>query len=706
MSSTQLQTIIQDIKTATLPAENTAFRVGTAFDLMNIEKRDIIDSFSKQETLDLINSSGGSGSNIVTVKTINDLRLTDLTEGAVISLLGYYSAGDKRPISYVYTLLNFNTLVDDGGAIIKTSKGSWIAQFSGYIDARDYGCANTLEDNSTIFNNMVLNNPNKKISVEGLNLKFTDSLIFNSKIKLQGVVRGTIFDFTGLAASEYAMRLCTTSAVNGFELEGIRFIGSSTVNWIRINQTNNINFSLTDSIFRDIRVEGFNIGLQSNYMWCNTFINVRLNGCTEPLILNSQSNQLMFLRCSLVSYKKAIKHTNCEGITYDTCNIANFNLASDPDATQGFMSLFQSNVTIINPYFELVDKGVLAVGGSGEVNKSSLSILGGKTTDDSVKIRVNGDDTKISLKGLNNKNGKDIYTLGNVSNVISPTIYLREIYLDNKQYNKDNIIAKFDGNQAWPFGTYGGGASNAISVDKGFKRVQMNGGVNTGFRMTNSLVVDEYYTLVYMVNKRAATGTFRIHHGTDYQVLNIQNLGDNYEMRFVPFKAMGTNLDFACTVVGDTFDVRYLLLVKGNYLPDYFDKTYIPHSPSLPTSVGDFVDGDIVKSSTSGDTYYSLVSGAWQTVKLMKQSSAVADVSAANASSISTTDLVAVSSPDATDLPTAITLLNELKGKYNLNVPLTNEIKSKYNTGATLSNSNKTQINAKFAADRASGQQA
>lgn len=699
--STTLDTLIQQIKIASSPGENTANRIGTTLELLNSEKITSEYGYSKAETEALISSIP-----VDTVNTVNELRSTNLTEGDAISLLGYYTAGDKRPLTYVYTLLNYGSLVDDGGAIIKTSVGSWIALFGGYIDARDYGCANSLEDNSSIFNIMVARNPNMKILVEGLNLKFSSSLIFNSKIKLQGVVRGTIFDFTALPASEYAMRLCSTAAINGFELEGIRFIGASTNNWIRINQTNNINFSLTDSIFRDLRVEGFNIGLQSNYMWCNTFINVRLNGCIEPLILNSQSNQLMFLRCSLVSYKKAIKHTNCEGVTYDTCNIANFNLASDPDATQGFLSLFQSNVTIINPYFELVDKGVLAVGGSGEVNKSSLSILGGKTTDDSVKIRVNGDDTKMSLKGLNNKNGKDIYALENVSNVISPTVYLREIYLDNKQYNKDNVIAKFDGNQAWPFGTFGGGASNSISVDKGFKRIQMNGSVNTGFRMTNNLIVDEYYTLVYMVNKRSATGTFRIHHGTDYQVLNIQNLGDNYELRFVPFKAMGTNLDFACTVVGDIFDIRYLLLVKGNYLPDYFDKTYIPHAPALPTAIGDFVDGDIVKSSTAGDTYYTLVSGAWQAVKLMKQSAAVIDVSATNASSISTTDLVTVTSPDATDLPTALTLLNEIKGKYNLNVPLTNEIKSKYNTVVTLSNSNKTQLNAKLLSDRNSGQQA
>jgi len=55
MSSEQLKTNIQLIKGATLPGENTALRVGSTLELLDAEKRDILDSFSKSETLDLIN---------------------------------------------------------------------------------------------------------------------------------------------------------------------------------------------------------------------------------------------------------------------------------------------------------------------------------------------------------------------------------------------------------------------------------------------------------------------------------------------------------------------------------------------------------------------------------------------------------------------------------------------------------------------------
>ena len=51
-----LQSIIQQIKTANLPGENTALRVGSAFEQMDAAKRDIIDSLSKEETIDMVNS--------------------------------------------------------------------------------------------------------------------------------------------------------------------------------------------------------------------------------------------------------------------------------------------------------------------------------------------------------------------------------------------------------------------------------------------------------------------------------------------------------------------------------------------------------------------------------------------------------------------------------------------------------------------------
>lgn len=52
-----LQTIIQQIKNASLPGENTALRVGSALEQMDAAKRDKTDSLSKAETIDMVNAA-------------------------------------------------------------------------------------------------------------------------------------------------------------------------------------------------------------------------------------------------------------------------------------------------------------------------------------------------------------------------------------------------------------------------------------------------------------------------------------------------------------------------------------------------------------------------------------------------------------------------------------------------------------------------
>ncbi|SEM94077.1 hypothetical protein [Chryseobacterium taichungense] len=90
--------------------------------------------------------------NIKKAGTISELKLTDADyDGEEILLLGYYESGDKDPLLYKYTTQNFSTLVDDGGAVIKTTLGSWIAQFNRVVTLRDFGGkSNTDFDNGPI----------------------------------------------------------------------------------------------------------------------------------------------------------------------------------------------------------------------------------------------------------------------------------------------------------------------------------------------------------------------------------------------------------------------------------------------------------------------------------------------------------------------------------------------------------------------------
>lgn len=82
---------------------------------------------------------------ILKLDNINDLRnFNGYYEGQEITLLGYYYAGDKKPLNYKFTIVNFDSVVDDGGSLIKASKGYWMAQFENdSVDVKDYGIRST-----------------------------------------------------------------------------------------------------------------------------------------------------------------------------------------------------------------------------------------------------------------------------------------------------------------------------------------------------------------------------------------------------------------------------------------------------------------------------------------------------------------------------------------------------------------------------------
>jgi len=81
-----------------------------------------------------------SGDILIKIGTVSELRQTNAYyEGQEALLLGYHVSGDKSPVVYKFTVADYSTLLDDGGAIIKTSKGSWIAQFNDKINALDFG---------------------------------------------------------------------------------------------------------------------------------------------------------------------------------------------------------------------------------------------------------------------------------------------------------------------------------------------------------------------------------------------------------------------------------------------------------------------------------------------------------------------------------------------------------------------------------------
>lgn len=109
---------------------------------------------------------------LLKINTIADLRTTNgYYEGQEISLIGYYMGGDKTPLIYKFTIDNFTSLVDDGGSIIKSSKGTWIATniSQEWVDVEHFG---VFPNKNTPGDILFCSNQIKKMVQLGLKMKF------------------------------------------------------------------------------------------------------------------------------------------------------------------------------------------------------------------------------------------------------------------------------------------------------------------------------------------------------------------------------------------------------------------------------------------------------------------------------------------------------------------------------------------------------
>lgn len=138
------------------------------------------------------------------INTIENLRSTSGEyENQIVTLLGYYEKGDKEPLNYKYTT---EQGVDDGGAVINTINGSWIANFGGEINIRHFGakCVNTYDDAVHVQSVVDFAVSNKKnIVVDAVSVlnssiyidRQVDSLDFENYFTIRGVNNGGFLTF-------------------------------------------------------------------------------------------------------------------------------------------------------------------------------------------------------------------------------------------------------------------------------------------------------------------------------------------------------------------------------------------------------------------------------------------------------------------------------------------------------------------------------
>lgn len=116
------------------------------------------------------------------VNTVAELRnIEGEYNGQVISLLGYYKAGDKEPLNYVWKDVQDE---DDGGSVINYGNGSWTHDFKKECNVEDFGIkSNSQQDalsNSNILKYLIENN--YKIYFKAVDYYFSSIEITNENV--------------------------------------------------------------------------------------------------------------------------------------------------------------------------------------------------------------------------------------------------------------------------------------------------------------------------------------------------------------------------------------------------------------------------------------------------------------------------------------------------------------------------------------------
>lgn len=140
------------------------------------------------------------GDSLISINSVSELREIDLNEGEIISLLGYHKPGDKPMVLYKYTSENFDTLLDDGGSIIKTSIGSWVAEFKNEVHTCDFGATENNPLNPTdlavsinrAFNYALDNDVKKTVISPGTHIVKSETIFYkvpDSVIEYMGILK-------------------------------------------------------------------------------------------------------------------------------------------------------------------------------------------------------------------------------------------------------------------------------------------------------------------------------------------------------------------------------------------------------------------------------------------------------------------------------------------------------------------------------------
>ena len=403
-------------------------------------------------------------------------------------------------------------------------------------------------------------------------------------------------DFSALGANKNAFNIAKNGQIIGFSMQNINLRGGKN-GGAGIDTGAGIGSSLVDFMFTNMVLSNFSQGVRQTYSWSGEFNRVRVQGCTNGIEYNSQCNAIQHNATSVVTIDDfALKHSNAEGIQYNSCNISNLKKTNGAP-----ISFFQSTATFVNPYLENIDGDTsMQVGTAGEVETLPSSII------------------IVSPKKL----GKKIVTASHLNHVEILGFDKDNVSVVGSQLNREtkaivsgsNAISKInrvlDRLECGKIRAFQASGSAALSyaTKRGFFEIS-NSAATSGIRLaSNLLTIGKTYTLSIAARKGSGN-TYATMQGQG-TALAFPILDAAEEVRIQNFTFIATtanlNLWFDGTIEFYGFQIQEgnLATFEAPFQLVSSRQTGVFEALSEPTGVTNWVIGDKIINKGSGDVLH------------------------------------------------------------------------------------------------------
>lgn len=445
---------------------------------------------------------------------------------------------------------------------VKDEKARYVTD--SIVNILEFGVKNNVREDITNIVNSSLSEHKKLYIPEG-EYVISSPIVFDKKYELYGDGYKTKIYCT----SDVCLDLSNSGAL--IKISDLYFVGPNTETSIALNMdTQNKTPAITNSIFSNLRFENFGIGIQSSYIWCNSFYDVSFNSTKKPLVLGNQTNNNNFYSCHFLcgeGNQGLSSFTNNDVNTFIGCEFANEFVAT----------VFAVKLCFYGCYFELLKDDIfLQVGSGNSAYREQQNILifnnchhtGNDVTNDkylTLPINCSGKNTRIISDSM------QIYTPGGTRGIVKNPLPKGKPIAYISSHNRHNLATDM-------------GTLRKYDVESGKILMQNN---HTGYNLTTTNTLNINVGDKIKVDSRTkGTGIFVVFSdGTNKKYIELSN--DTLTKQHTEFVA---EYNFNSMVIGgmnkDAGEIDYIVVSKMVDVDDFIKELdnspyYLPSKPEF-----------------------------------------------------------------------------------------------------------------------------